>query len=406
MDFYKAAYAEYPELAYFMPMFMGTLQLGDQVKAVISPSASTTTSMTNLTQESGTVKLTGALPSLPHPASLSQASLPVPRTLGHRRTPSPTLDPLLRIKGKALTTDTSVVLAAVTDGFSRPNILDLKLGSRLWANDAPLAKRQRLERVSRETTSISLGFRIAGMRIWQGERRQQPPDLTLSSNASDTDAAAAVVVEAEAVEEPVSSSGSSAMPTLRIMDGKTGAAHEDRHFEPETGYLFYNKLYGRSRTTEDIRAAFKEYFIVPSSGVDVKQALEVIRLCKEDVQEMQTALERVETRMFSSSILIVYEGDPEAWWEALEWRRKAKQKSEAENGNRAKTEPNLTETEELDGDTDDDEEPNTHAVKLIDFAHAEFVPGHGPDENVLHGVRTTVRLLEEIEAELKAELEV
>jgi 1D-myo-inositol-tetrakisphosphate 5-kinase/inositol-polyphosphate multikinase len=301
---------------------------------------------------------------------------------------------LLRIKGKPLTTDTSIVLAAVTDGFSRPNILDLKLGSRLWANDAPPAKRQRLERVSRETTSSSLGFRIAGMRIWQGER-QQPANLALSGNASDT------VVE---VEEPVSS-GSSAMPTVRITNSTTGAAHEDRHFEPETGYLFYNKLYGRTRTTADIKAAFREYFIVPSSGVDAKQALEVIRQCKEDVQDMQTVLEHVETRMFSSSILIVYEGDPEAWWEAMEWRRKARQKNEAENGNRAKTESNLTETEELDGDTDDDEETNTHAVKLIDFAHAEFVPGDGPDENVLHGVRSTVWLLGELEAELKAELE-
>ena len=227
------------------------------------------------------------------------------------------------------------------------------------------------------------------MRIWQGERRQ---DSAASSDASDT---APVVV----VEEPVSS-GSSATPTVRIKDSTTGAAHEDRHFEPETGYLFYNKLYGRNRTTSDIRVAFKEYFIVPSSGVDAKQALEVIRLCKKDVEEMQTVLERVETRMFSSSILIVYEGDPEAWWEAVEWQRKASQSENRENA-----ELHLAEIEELDGDADDEEKPNTHAVKLIDFAHAEFVPGDGPDQNVLHGVRSTVRLLGELEAELKAELE-
>jgi 1D-myo-inositol-tetrakisphosphate 5-kinase/inositol-polyphosphate multikinase len=68
-------------------------------------------------------------------------------------------------------------------------------------------------------------------------------------------------------------------------------------------------------------------------------------------------------------------------------------------------EPDPAETEELDEDADEEEEPNTHAVKLIDFAHAEFVPGAGSDENVLHGVRSTVKLLEELEAELKAELE-
>ena len=386
-----------------MPTFVGTLQLGQQVNAITSTGTSATTSMKNLPQENGTIKLeppsplvaksSNINPSLAHPTSPSQASLPIPRPLGHRRTPSPTLDPLFRIKGKPLSTDTSIVLAAVTDGFSRPNILDLKLGSRLWADDAPPAKRQRLERVSNETTSSSLGFRIAGMRIWQGNRQ---PDSIPSSDTSDT----------AAVKEPVFSS-CNATSIVKITNSMTGAVHEDRHFEPGTGYLFYNKLYGRNRTTADIRAAFKEYFIVPSSGVDVKQALEVIRRCKEDVQGMQTVLERMETRMYSSSILIVYEGDPEAWWEALELRCKARQKNEVENGNRAKVESDLAETEELNEDVDDEEEEetNTHAVKLIDFAHAEFVPGNGSDENVLHGVRSTVQLLEELEAELKAELE-
>jgi len=283
----------------------------------------------------------------------------------------------------------------VTDGFSRPNILDLKLGSRLWADDAPPAKRQRLDRVSSETTSGSLGFRIAGMRIWQGDQ-QQRLDSTSSINTSD--------MATVAVEEPLCS-GSKGTPIVKITNSTTGTVHEDRHFEPGTGYLFYNKLFGRNRITADIKAAFKEYFIVPSSGVDVKQALKVIQLCKEDVQEMQTVLERMDTRMYSSSILIVYEGDPEAWWEAVEWRRKARHKNEVENGNQVKMEQDLADTEELDEDVDDEEEPNTHAVKLIDFAHAEFVPGAGQDENVLRGVRSTVKLLEELEAELKSELE-
>ena len=422
MNFYKAASAEYPELAYFMPTFLGTLQLDEQVSVATSANASAATSVTNLPQENGTDRLAGILPSsltvvpasanpsLPHPTvpllPLCPTSLPVPRSpLGHRRTPSPTLDPLLRIKGKPLSTDTSIVLAAETDGFSHPNVLDLKLGSRLWADDAPPAKRQRLDRVSNATTSGLLGFRIAGMRTWQGEKQQQQqqqqqhqqqPESTPSSSASDT----------APVEEPASS-GSSVTPIVKVTGNTIDAGYEDRQFEPETGYLVYNKLYGRSRTTADIRAAFREYFIVPSSGVDAKQALEVIRLCKEDVQEMQAVLEHMETRMYSSSILIVYEGDPEAWRKAVEWRRKARRNGEAgkKNENRAKVESDLAEIEDPDADADDEEEPNTHAVKLIDFAHAEFVPGAGPDENVLHGIRSTVRLLEELEAELKSGVE-
>lgn len=402
IDFYQAANAEYPALAYFMPRFIGTLQLNKQVSTVASTGPSTTTSVANLPNANGGARLPARLPPplnlkasnatpsipehsvpFPHPVSPSQVSLPVPRSpLGHRRTPSPTIDPLYRMKGKPLSTDTCIVLSAATAGFSRPNILDLKLGSRLWADDAPPAKRQRLDRVSKTSTSSSLGFRIAGMRLWQGDGYW--PEMLSTTNGTPF-----VMVEA---------ANRNGTATIKVTDGATGKEHEDRSFEPETGYMFYNKLYGRNRTLNDIKDAFLEYFIVESSGVDKHQALEVIRRCREDVEEMQLVLEDMETRMYSSSILIVYEGDPEAWREAKEVRSLLREREEREALNGADEEVEVEDEEE------DEDEPNTHAVKLIDFAHAEFTPGAGADENVLHGVRSTVRVLQELEDDLIEEL--
>ena len=297
------------------------------------------------------------------------------------------------------------MLSAVTAGFARPNILDLKLGRRLWADDAPPTKRQRLDRVARDTTSAPLGFRIAGMRLWQGDTREAAPPWNGAAGG--------------AAEEHAAGRPGAPTATVKVTDGATGAEHEDRHFEPETGYLFYNKLYGRRRTAADVKDAFRDYFVVAAAGVGPAQAVEVVRRCKDDVRDMQAVLERTESRMYSSSILIVYEGDPEAWHEAkalrsTEGRGIARAMNgmhvEEEDGERAGEEEEEEEDDEIDGEEyededDDDDEPNTHAVKLIDFAHAEFTPGLGPDENVLHGVRSTVKLLEELEAELMAELE-
>lgn len=62
-----------------------------------------------------------------------------------------------------------IVLNNLLHGYSRPNVMDIKLGSVLYDEDAPLEKRQRLQEVSRTTTSGSLAFRICGMKIERGK---------------------------------------------------------------------------------------------------------------------------------------------------------------------------------------------------------------------------------------------
>jgi 1D-myo-inositol-tetrakisphosphate 5-kinase/inositol-polyphosphate multikinase len=257
------------------------------------------------------------------------------------------------LKGKKLDTDLHIVLGNIAGNFKHPNILDLKLGSRLWADNANANKRARLDHVSSNTTSGSLGFRMAGMRIWQGENPVKDEALTAGLQSVDKDGKELVTME------------------------------------EEYNVLAFNKFWGRTFTAEGIVDAFKKYFIVPSSGIDESKALPIVRQLLGDVKQIKSVLEKEETRMYSSSILLVYEGDPVAWQEAMEAAATKPMRDDEDEG----------EDDDEDVDEDEVEEKRAWAVKLIDFAHASFTPGLGPDENILQGVRSVIKILETLEAE-------
>ncbi len=51
------------------------------------------------------------------------------------------------------------------DGLDEPCVLDIKLGQRLYDDDADEAKRQKMIKQTQETTSGSLGLRICGAKV-------------------------------------------------------------------------------------------------------------------------------------------------------------------------------------------------------------------------------------------------
>lgn len=282
--------------------------------------------------------------------------------------------------GGKITTETAIMLENVAEHYKKPNILDVKLGARLWADDAPRAKREKLDRNAEETTSKALGLRIAGMRIWQGFE---------STNDS----------------EP-------------LVDG----------------YRVYDKHYGRALTSETVRQGFEHFFRIRKGDVLNKWVKRVIRRFVEDLEGLRSALEKEESRMYSSSLLFVYEGDRAALQEAFKSERKlldsleedATHQIHASNGNSStnivassnghssmhgRTQSDQAPLQpphhsiatapmhEPISEDDEDEQPPIppiQALKLIDFAHAEWTPGQGPDENMLHGIRTAIRLLREL----------
>lgn len=58
-----------------------------------------------------------------------------------------------------------IVLENLTFGLNIPCIMDLKIGRRLYDDDAPPDKISRMTRKSAMSTSGAVGFRISGMRV-------------------------------------------------------------------------------------------------------------------------------------------------------------------------------------------------------------------------------------------------
>ncbi|KAF2103315.1 SAICAR synthase-like protein [Rhizodiscina lignyota] len=307
VSFYESAAAEHPAFAQYMPTFMGTLTR--------ATSSATATANGTAVAESGD-----------------------------------------RLHGKPLDTDLHIVMEDVAAGFTKPNILDVKLGARLWDDDAPAAKRARLDDVAARSTSGSLGFRIAGMKVWG-----RGPKVEKGGK--------------EKVKDEV------------LKEGEKKA--DMWEYDEDSGYTKYTKFYGRNFITENVADGFREYIGMPcrtradAEDNEQERAQELLSYFTGELRGIQEALENEESRMYSASILFVYEGDPEAY-EAT----KAKLAAEVEDGI----------DEEMDDEYDDDEElgPKLAAVKLIDFAHARWTPGKGRDENALQGVRSMAKVLEDL----------
>lgn len=339
IDFYESISA-HPDVINHIPTFFGKISLGAE---------------TSTAQAAGALVLPSE--SDPEPPILHG----VPGTLVVENAWAPS-------NGGRIHTDSAVVLENVAAGFKKPNILDVKLGARLWADDTPMAKRVKLDKVAEETTSKPLGLRIAGMKTYQGA----------------------------------------------LNFGKENATPD--------GYRFYDKTYGRSFSAETIAQGFEEYFQL-TKGVKAKGVIrKVIRRFIEDLRAMESVIEKEESRMYSASLLFVYEGDQQALQDAFvterdiitTLNRKVSDDDDPTNGNGATNDDTLmkgigtangngTDADVNVEDCDDDEEegeedeevkfPAIEKLKLIDFAHAEWTPGQGPDKNLLHGIRNTTKIL-------------
>jgi len=236
-------------------------------------------------------------------------------------------EPVVPGKGpRKIATNQAVVLENAASGFVKPNILDVKLGVRLYADDASPEKKARFDKVTEETTHKDLGFRIAGMRVWQGE-------------------------------------------------GAVGEGIDDE------GYKVYDKNFGRLSVTKDNMLESIESFIFShSAGIDEDLGRLVCQAFLTDCERIQAVMEAQESRMFSASLLFVFEGDGASLRAAME---EASASAPVVNGN----------------DDEDDEEsmgPKIYAVHIIDFAHATWTPGQGADENSLFGVRSVAQILRKL----------
>ncbi|PGH26952.1 hypothetical protein AJ80_01336 [Polytolypa hystricis UAMH7299] len=376
--FYESS-VHHPEFRKHMPTFMGTLSSSDAGQPLSLPIGTT----------DGTISTAPSVPS-------SGSDTPMPAELVGQSETVPAVTSLPQEEkewvpsgGKKLETGLSIVLENVAAGFKRPNVLDVKLGARLWDDKSSLNKRARLDEVARKTTTGSLGFRIAGMKVWIGEEAEYKDiiDGELPQEASEECKSKCKIVESE-------------------------------------GYRRYDKWYGRSFNAENVKKGFEAFLAGAKVGKRDHLNIVATRLANE-LRSVQVALEGEESRMYSASILFVYEGDPEAFEHALANEENKKDVEQNDSGAEFDEEDlpddaveivNIsvggeTVTEgsfkiEIDADTaaglgdleeDEDEIPHkVHDIRLIDFAHATWTPGQGPDENVLIGVRNLVEIIEKL----------
>lgn len=326
IDFYESAKRDYPDLAALMPTFMGTLML-------TSPTDQPSDAVTGVISESGNVKISKEEIA----ASVAEQVTVAAAAAAVGAGPEAAKPEWVPTKGGKIKTNTAVVLGNSAYGFKKPNILDVKLGVRLWADDAAEAKKVKFDKITEETTHKKFGFRIAGMRVYKG-----------SDDPSQLD---------------------------------------------DEGYKSYDKDYGRNLVNDaNLTTEIRKFVYNSTAGIDEELGQAVCKAFATTVQGIEEVLSRHETRMYSASLLFLFEGDGEALRAAIQKNNEIAEAVSTKERSAAKRVDSgiVLDEDELDDELAEmmDALPPTFAVKLIDFAHATWEPGQGPDENMLKGVRS------------------
>lgn len=241
-----------------------------------------------------------------------------------------------------------LVLNNITNGFSYPSVLDIKLGAQLTDTSTTTPEKiARLDAVSKSTTSGPLGVRICGMRVYNGSG-ELPCDIFPGMIQT----------------------------ILKVPD-----------------YLEFNKDFGKTLDSHNLAEAIDCFFSHYLFRFGNHGRAIYSRILKTTLQRLQlfyNALMDVETRAFSLSLLFVFENDISRWEQA------GVSPSEVNDDLYHLCDPLFP---PVCFDDEDDEPCSLTGMAYIDFAHSKFVPGKGHDENVLAGVESLMLILERLTAD-------
>lgn len=155
---------------------------------------------------------------------------------------------------------TYLVLENLLFGFENPSVIDIKLGSVLYDDNATDEKKERLKRVSDTTTSGTHNFRVCGMKLFNDE--------------------------------------------LPINDDENIKKNDD-------GYIIFNKIYGRNLNDNTIAKNFDIFF--NHNNLDSNQRQIVIKNTFTRLQLIYNILISTKVKLISSSLLIGYENNLKRW---------------------------------------------------------------------------------------------
>ena len=276
--------------------------------------------------------------------------------------------------------------------FLKPNIIDIKLGTILWDEDAPAAKKERMQNTARRTTSGETGVRLTGFQVCHGM-------LTPMSVDAEHLCESLLQVFGNTTPLPIIFPKSYGK-TIRVSELRAGVAR----FFPINGSLMSGSQVLRIRTSI---LHYRVHSDLPGAeaggrmdvGLPRTLLLPVLKSIRKSVQEIRDVLSAMEMRMVGSSLLIIYEGDWHRAEMGVQWL--AEQAASATGDEGVDGGGRESEEDEEDDSEEDDESEDEHGgykspcvVKVIDFAHTRLKPGEGPDRSVLKGLETVLALLD------------
>ncbi|KAG1151668.1 hypothetical protein G6F37_005289 [Rhizopus arrhizus] len=241
----------------------------------------------------------------------------------------------------------NICLENILHGFTRPCIMDLKMGALLYDEHATEEKRKKMIEQSINTTSHSLGLRICGMKVY------------------------------DTVEHRYASYGK--------IYGKTRT--NENTLEAILAYLFPTSHYGLA--TEDYRTYIpddNEQRQIHNEPVPSKYMQWIIECFIDTLEEIkETLISLPNVRLISSSLLFVYEGSREAAESTWKYMLDEDHKESKEKG-KGKQKAEDQEEEEL--------APKMCDLRLIDFAHSDFhAPRSEQDPDLIKGFDNMIRIL-------------
>ena len=167
-------------------------------------------------------------------------------------------------------------------------------------------------------------------------------------------------------------------------------------------YKVFDKFYGRQLTSENVKDAFSALVGLDQKTEAPGVVKEVITNLEEAVGSIEHIIASQESRMYSASLLFVYEGDPHARKEAID-AAVAQTAQDHADASVDKAQAKTGQGDEEDDEEDEDDEhtgPKLFDIKMIDFAHASWTPGQGPDKNMLAGIRSVRKVLKDLTKEV------
>lgn len=244
----------------------------------------------------------------------------------------------------------SIALEDLLAPYDKANVLDVKLGTQMWdEEDATEEKKERMDKAAKDTTSFEAGIRLTGWRTWDpAEAKYRTVGKAFGKHISQEQ----LYIGLESFFGLLRGKRLEAFGAIEAeCQGKND---QDGNPLPEAVEL-------EKRTSKKLPKTSR------SPRLEAQMVTTMIeKYLLPQLNRLTALMSSLDVRIRGGSLLIVFEGNPELLLKNL----KAPRQPQGEISR------SLT-------------------IRLIDFAHARLVPGQGPDQGVLTGLRTFQRVLRE-----------